>query len=134
MEKRWVQRFENYKQALANFDETVACIKKEGLSKIYTMALIQAFEIVFELAWKTMKDYLEFSGIIANTPRETIKEAFSANIIADGQMWINMMEARNKTSYEYNEEFFQQVSQDILNNYSKQFANLSIYLESKIDN
>ena len=134
MEKRWVQRFENYKQALANFDETVACIKKEGLSKIYTMALIQAFEIVFELAWKTMKDYLEFSGIIANTPRETIKEAFSANIIANGQMWINMMEARNKTSYEYNEEFFQQVSQDVLNNYSKQFANLSIYLESKIDN
>ena len=98
------------------------------------MALIQAFEIVFELAWKTMKDYLEFSGIIANTPRETIKEAFSANIIANGQMWINMMEARNKTSYEYNEEFFQQVSQDVLNNYSKQFANLSIYLESKIDN
>lgn len=134
MEKRWIQRFGNYKQALANFDETVACIKKEELSKIYTMALIQAFEIVFELAWKTMKDYLEFSGIIANTPRETIKEAFSANIIADGQMWINMMEARNKTSYEYNEEFFQQVSQDILNNYSKQFANLSIYLESKIDN
>lgn len=134
MEKRWVQRFENYKQALVNFEETVTCIKKEGLSKIYTMALIQAFEIVFELAWKTMKDYLEFSGIIANTPRETIKEAFSANIIANGQMWINMMEARNKTSYEYNEEFFQQVSQDVLNNYSKQFANLSIYLESKIDN
>ncbi len=133
MEKRWVQRFGNYKQALANFDETVACIKKEGLSKIYTMALIQAFEIVFELAWKTMKDYLEFSGIIANTPRETIKEAFSANIIADGQMWINMMEARNKTSHTYKEEFAKELCQDILNDYAQKFVDLEFCLEGKID-
>ncbi len=133
MEKRWVQRFGNYKQALANFDETVACIKKEGLSKIYTMALIQAFEIVFELAWKTMKDYLEFSGIIANTPRETIKEAFSANIIADGQMWINMMEARNKTSHTYKEEFAKELCKDILNDYAQKFVDLEFRLEGKID-
>ena len=33
MEKRWVQRFGNYKQALANFDETVACIKKKDFQK-----------------------------------------------------------------------------------------------------
>lgn len=133
MEKRWVQRFENYKQALINFEETVDCIKKEGLSKIYTMALIQAFEIVFELAWKTIKDYLEFSGITVNTPREVIKEAFSVNIITDGQMWINMMEARNKTSHTYKEEFAKELCQDILNNYAQKFIDLEFFLEGKID-
>ena len=58
METRWVQRFENYKQALSNLSETIDCIQKEGNSKIYTMALVQAFEMTFELGWKTLKDYL----------------------------------------------------------------------------
>ena len=77
--------------------------------------------------------YLEFSGIIANTPRETIKEAFSANIIADGQMWINMMEARNKTSHTYKEEFAKELCKDILNDYAQKFVDLEFRLEGKID-
>ena len=58
--KRWLQRFENFEKASINLNETIECIKQNGINKIYTMALIQAYEIVFELAWKTMKDYLEF--------------------------------------------------------------------------
>ena len=53
---RWHERFDNFKLALANINETNDCIQQNGLNKIYTMALIQAFEIVFELAWKTMKE------------------------------------------------------------------------------
>lgn len=30
METRWVQRFENYKQALSNLSETIDYIKKRG--------------------------------------------------------------------------------------------------------
>lgn len=95
-ETRWIQRFENYKTALDNLDETVECINRDGISKIYTMALVQAFEIAFELAWKTIKDYLEYSGIKTDTPREAIKSAFSNNLIEDGKIWILMMEARNQ--------------------------------------
>ena len=73
---RWVQRFENFEKALVNFKDTINCIEKEGLNKIYTMALIQTYEIVFELAWKTLRDYLEYNGIKTDTPRETIKESF----------------------------------------------------------
>lgn len=32
METRWIQRFENYKQALSNLSETIDCIQKEGNS------------------------------------------------------------------------------------------------------
>ncbi len=130
---RWIQRFENFEKAHANFKDTINCIEKEGLNKIYTMALIQAFEIVFELAWKTLKDYLEFNGIKVDTPRETIKEAFQTNIISNGQTWIEMMEARNKTSHTYKEEFARQLVSEILNNYTSLLDELQIYLKGKIN-
>ncbi len=130
---RWVQRFENFEKASINLNETIECIKQNGINKIYTMALIQTFEIVFELAWKTMKDYLEFNGIITDTPRETIKEAFSKNIISDGQIWIEMMEARNKTSHTYREEYAKSMCDDILNIYSKQINNLLKFFKGKIN-
>lgn len=132
-ETRWIQRFENYQKALNNFVETESCIKKEGINKIYTMALIQSFEIVFELGWKTIKDYLEFNGIKVDTPREVIKEAFANNIILEGQIWIDMMEARNKTSHTYREEFARELCENILNNYKEALVNLSTFLESKLN-
>ena len=131
-ETRWIQRFENYKTALDNLDETVECINRDGISKIYTMALVQAFEIAFELAWKTIKYYLEYSGIKTDTPREAIKSAFSNNLIEDGKIWILMMEARNKTSHTYNQSFAKELANEILNEYTKQLHNLSEKLGEKL--
>ena len=131
-ETRWIQRFENYKTALDNLDETVECINRDGISKIYTMALVQAFEIAFELAWKTIQDYLEYSGIKTDTPREAIKSAFSNNLIEDGKIWILMMEARNKTSHTYNQSFAKELANEILNEYTKQLHNLSEKLGEKL--
>ena len=131
-ETRWIQRFENYKTALDNLDETVECINRDGISKIYTMALVQAFEIAFELTWKTIKDYLEYSGIKTDTPREAIKSAFSNNLIEDGKIWILMMEARNKTSHTYNQSFAKELANEILNEYTKQLHNLSEKLGEKL--
>ena len=132
-EIRWKQRFQNYEKAFLNFEETVACIKNHGINKIYVMARIQAYEIAFELAWKTMKDYLEYSGVKVDTPRETIKEAFMKHILADGQVWIEMMEARNKTSHTYKEEFANELADEILSNYAQKFAELSGFFKGKLN-
>ena len=130
-EIRWVQRFQNYQKAILNIEEIKQCIDENGLNKIYTMALIQAFEISFELAWKTVKDYLQFNGIKVDTPREVIKEAFANNILKNGQLWIEMMEARNKTSHTYKEEFANELANDILNTYIPQLEILSEFFEEK---
>jgi len=129
--KRFLERFENYKLALNNINETYDYIKTSGLNKIYTMALIQAFEMVFELAWKTLKDYLAFQGITTDTPRETLKNAFLRNIISDGETWIEMMEARNKTSHTYREEFAKSISNEIIEKYIPLLNDLKKVLENK---
>lgn len=132
-EVRFIQRLENFKQANLNLRETADFVKQNELTKFYIMALVQAFEMSFELAWKTMKDYLEYDGIIADSPRTTIKEAFSSRLINDGQRWIEMMEARNKTSYTYKEEFAKEVAEEILNVYIPLIQELEKTLKSKIN-
>ena len=129
---RWHERFDNFKLALANINETNDCIQQNGLNKIYTMALIQAFEIVFELAWKTMKDYLEYEGITTDTPRQTIKTAFLRNLIPDGQIWIDMMEARNKTSHTYNESLAKSLTNEVTDKFLPALNNLEIIFAGKL--
>jgi len=130
---RWKQRFENFKQANTNLHETADFIKNESLNKVYTMAIIQAYEMCFELAWKTMKDYLEYNGTEVDNPRSAIKEAFSQKIIVNGQSWIEMLETRNKTSHTYKEEFAKQTAESIINEYIPLFDNLQKFLEKKIN-
>ena len=75
---RWKQRFENYKLALGNLTEGIEISKPSDLEK---SGIIQIFEYTFELAWKTMKDYLKEADIEVIFPREVLKTAFSYEII-----------------------------------------------------
>jgi nucleotidyltransferase substrate binding protein (TIGR01987 family) len=73
------------------------------------MALVQAFEFAYELAWKTMKDYLEFEGFdqIINS-RQTIRTAFQACLISEAEKWMEMIEKRNLASHIYNENILEE--------------------------
>lgn len=95
------------------------------------MGLIQAFEITFELAWKVMKDYLEYSGFEVNSPRAAIKQAFQSLLITDGQTWLNALDGRNITAHVYDESKAIAVEQTIRNSYAQllgRFAEKMRYL------
>ena len=66
---RWKQRFANFQKATNQLTEF---INKGELNKFEVQGLIQCFEYTFELAWKTMKDYLEYQGFIVKSPRQTL--------------------------------------------------------------
>lgn len=97
---RLQERIENFNRAYNIFVEAVKAFDKD--KQLTHMALIQTFEICYELAWKVLKDYLFLRGISALFPKEVIKEAYNKEIIEDGQIWIDMLNARNLTSHEYN--------------------------------
>ena len=89
------------------------------MSDLEKEGLIQRFEYSYELAWKTMKDYLEEHGTNINpvTPRNVIKEAFSANIITDGQLWVDMLLHSNLLSHTYDFSKFQEVLDAVVKRY-----------------
>lgn len=98
---RWKQRFENFEKV---FKELKEATEKSKLNKLERSGLVQTFEFTFELAWKTLKDYLESEGITAQSPRETIQQAFKSSYISDGDLWIDALEKRNLLSHTYSEE------------------------------
>lgn len=99
---RLTERIENFNRAFEILKDAVDEFETE---KILThMALVQSFEVCFELAWKCIKDYMADNGIITNYPKEVIKEAFNKDTIKNAQLWMDMLDARNSTSHEYNME------------------------------
>jgi nucleotidyltransferase substrate binding protein (TIGR01987 family) len=92
------------------------------------IALIKAFEMTFELSWKTMKDYLVFNGIDVTFPREIIKQAFASEMILDGQLWIEMLEDRNLMTHTYDEERAGEAIKHICQHYLDALSQLHQYL------
>lgn len=129
---RWKQRFENFDRAVALLREpiekgidTLSDLEKEGT--------VHRFELAFELAWKALKDYLEFSGAVVMpvTPRDVIKEAFAAKILPDGDVWINMLNHRNRLSHTYDETMFDDAVRAIGSTYLKAILKLHAWLKER---
>lgn len=116
---RWEQRFENFEKAFLLLNNTFSEKKLSDFSMLEKEGIIQRFEYTYELAWKTLKDYLVFNGIELEqiTPRVVIKAGFSSKIILDGQGWIDMLEHRNDMSHTYNEKKAQTVVETIKTKY-----------------
>ena len=99
---RLSERIENFNRAYelySNMQKNYVTDKKNDSNKL---ALTQSFEIIFELGWKILKDYLYTKDIEVFTPRDSIKSAFQANILPSAQIWIDMAKDRNASSHEYN--------------------------------
>ncbi len=86
---------------------------------IHPEATIQAFEFSFEACWKCLRLFLRENGTDANNPRATLKEAFRLNWITDEDAFLEMLEARNITSHDYDEEDVKQVYESILSKFVK---------------
>lgn len=114
---RLSERIENFKKAYNIFFDAVQAYNQDENSVLIQMALIQSFEICIELAWKVLKDYLQQKGINSLLPKDVIKEAFSTEIIKNGQVWIDMINARNSTPHEYNIDKVNVIIKNISSNY-----------------
>ncbi|OFZ26734.1 MAG: hypothetical protein A2381_17240 [Bdellovibrionales bacterium RIFOXYB1_FULL_37_110] len=125
---RWKQRFDNLKKSFTFLKKS---IDKKNYNELEMSGLIKAFELTFELSWKTLKDYLEAQGIEEKFPRSVIKSAFSAQIITDGHIWIEMLDKRNEFSHTYDEESVKKIVKMIKTKYFSSIEQLYDYLQSK---
>ena len=129
-----MKRFEERKQDLAKATERLKEALKERETEITIDGTLHRFEFTFELAWKTMKDLMEYNGIIETTgsPREVLKTAFQNGLIKDGETWIDMMLARNSLSHLYDEETSRKIYKDIKEKYVVLIEKLNEELEKQI--
>ena len=116
---RWVQRLRNFEKALGQLTRATALAGERELSDLERQGLVQAFEFTHELAWKTMKDFLEErgqSGIYGS--KDATRAAFASGLIANGEQWMRMIASRNETTHTYNEETVEAICEAIVEDYT----------------
>jgi nucleotidyltransferase substrate binding protein (TIGR01987 family) len=120
---RWQQRLNNYSRALLRVTSAIQLAGQRPLSELEQQGLIQAFEFTHELAWNVMKDYFFWQGTTAITgSRDASREAFSRDLIEDGEGWMEMIRSRNQTSHTYNQEVAEQIIELIITRYYPLFT------------
>ncbi|MBE9157398.1 nucleotidyltransferase substrate binding protein [Nodosilinea sp. LEGE 06152] len=133
---RWVQRFQNFDDAYQTFSRVFERYQTTPNDEVTQIALIQAFEFTFEIAWKTMKDYLEYEGYsgVGNS-KQTVRVAFQAGLIANAEGWMAAIARRNMTSHVYNAVVLQETIDFIRDEFrllvQALYSKLSVELNAK---
>lgn len=123
MAKKLDERKVDFSKALKRLEEA---LEKNLSDDLVVDGIIQRFEFTFEQACKVMKLYLEDQGILdeALAPRSTIRCAYKHKLIEDGDVWIEMMLDRNRTSHMYDEETAVSIVKLVKDKYVKEFNKL----------
>lgn len=115
---RWQQRFQNFGRAFTLLRSTFED-EERTFNQLELEGIIQRFEYTFELAWKTLKDKMEYDGLVLDkiSPKMVIKQAFQAKYIANGETWLKMIGDRNLMSHTYDFSKFEAILQTIRQEY-----------------
>ncbi len=101
---RWKQGFGHFGTAFLRLQEAV---KLPELNELERNGLMQRFEFTLALAWKTLKDYLEYQGFsFRPSPKETLRQAYEAGYLANVQALMDGYDMRNQLSHDYSDEKF----------------------------
>lgn len=110
LRKNFLDKLDKYENAVNFLTEMVEFESSfdtplDKLNEEIRDSIIKKFEYTFELAWKTIKEYLEKEGYEEiSSPRKVLKQAFEINLIKNEKIWSNMLEARNSKANKYDEE------------------------------
>ena len=119
---RWRQRLQSFRKAFAHLSKAAALAKERELSDLERQGLIQAFEFTHELAWNTLKDFLESQGVTdLYGSKPATREAFAKGLIENGEEWMAMIKSRNRSSHTYNEKTAEEVASAVLSSYVPEF-------------
>ena len=119
----WRQRFQNFNKAFSQLSGAAALAQQRPLSDLEQQGLIQAFEFTHELAWNTLKDFLQERGA-ANLfgSKDATRQAFAAGLIENGEIWMAMIGSRNRSTHTYDQTTADEIARAITTSYLAEFG------------
>lgn len=128
---RWHQRLSHFKRALERLRSAVELSRSRALSDLEEQGLIQAFEFTHELAWNTLKDFLESRGEQSlYGSKDVTRLAFKKGLIEEGEIWMSMIKSRNLSSHTYNADVAKAINTAVCKDYHREFETLATRLET----
>lgn len=121
-----LMKIKNYTSAVQRLAEGIADYTAYPSSTMRD-GVIQRFEFTFELAWKSLKEYMTDQGVTTNLqfPKQVLKEAYAAGIISHESVWIDMLTSRNITSHIYDDKQATAIMSDITGRFLGELEHLS---------
>jgi nucleotidyltransferase substrate binding protein (TIGR01987 family) len=119
---RWIQRFQNFKRAFRQLSDAAALARQRTLSELEQQGFIHAFEFTHELAWNALKDFLEARGATnLFGSKDATRQAFAAGLIENGEVWMEMIQSRNKSTHTYDLKTAEAIATAIASSYLPEF-------------
>ena len=101
---------EDYGSILKRFEEVL----REEKTGIIRDSAIKRFEISFDLAWKTVKAYLEERhNVTCVSPKTCFREAFRVGLIDYDEVWTKLADDRNYTAHAYKEALAEKIYKEL---------------------
>ncbi len=102
----YIARLMELKPAFARLKEAIPKVKNQ----LEKDGAIQRFEFVFELVWKTLKDYAEDKGRFdVASPKDAFRVAADLGLIDNPLIWFDFLKSRNEATHLYNEQKAEEV-------------------------
>jgi nucleotidyltransferase substrate binding protein (TIGR01987 family) len=128
--KRCMERFDSFSKALDRLEEA---FEQDGHDELQKDGVIQRFEFTFELAWKTLQDYFEAEGYTdVKGPRTVIRQAFQDHVIKDPEIWMSILEDRNRMTHTYDGNASDDVFEHIRDSYLAELGELYHALKERL--
>lgn len=81
-----------------------------------------------------MKDYFEYQGNASITgSRDATREAFQNGLVSKGDVWMEMIKTRNKTSHTYNKKIADEIVEKILSEYIAAFGEFKSKMKTLLE-
>jgi len=93
--------FKQFKEAHKRLKEAVDLEKESAIKRD---AVIKRFEFTYELLWKTYKKMARMQKLDYFNPKACFQFAFKSGLISDEDLFLEIIDARNKTTHVYSEE------------------------------
>ena len=106
--------------------KSLTALEEEKLDELGEMGAIQAFEVSYELVWKTLQKFLAKT----RSPRETFRLAAQFGYLDNPQIWFKFGEERNLTTHTYREDVLTELL-NLLSPFVKELEQLIKNLEEK---
>ena len=118
MQPRWKDLLKHYEQALGRLSKIVDLKRERQLNEFEEDSVIKRFEFTYEMAWKLMMSYEKSNGVLQLMgSKDVVRNAISMSLIENGEAWMDMIDARNRTSHLYDEGMAKDVIDAIVNDY-----------------
>ncbi len=126
-----MQKWDNYKHQL----KVLSQADRQDLSNDFIKSgIIDKFSLQFELAWKVLKELLQYEGASAadtGSPRTVIKTAYAYYDFLNQDVWLEMLDQRNRSAHIYNGDDADALVIRIINAYIPEFQRLQCAIAAR---